>query len=205
MSKLTGWNLTWTITLAIGAGSAAIAAKMGFTVEAVQAVIRFTARTSFILFCLALSGAALYRLWPGAWTRWQRQNRRYLGVAFAVSHLIHALAIITFARLDPAQFHPANGAGMFVTGGIAYLFILLMAATSFDRSAAWLGPRAWRVLHIAGVHYIALSFLIAFGMRIPGSLAYAIPVAVLLAIYVVRAASWVKESGRLSGQRPNSL
>jgi sulfoxide reductase heme-binding subunit YedZ len=200
MRKLTGWNLTWMIALALGAGSAAIAAKLGFTVEAMQAVIRFTARTSFILFCLAFSGAALYRLWPGAWTRWQRQNRRYLGVAFAVSHLIHALALVAFARLDPAQFHAGNGAGMFVTGGIAYLFILLMAATSFDRSAAWLGPRAWRVLHLAGVHYIALSFLIAFGMRIPTGAAYAIPVAVLLAIYVIRAASRVRQSKRLSRQ-----
>ena len=200
MNKLTGWNLTWTIALALGAGSAAIAAKMGFTVEAMQAVIRFTARTSFILFCLAFSAAALYRLWPGAWTRWQRQNRRYLGVSFAVSHLIHALALFAFARLDPVQFHAGNGAGMFVAGGIAYLFILLMAATSFDRSAAWLGPRAWRVLHVAGVHYIALSFLIAFGMRIPAGAAYAIPVAVLLAIYLIRAASWVRESKRLSRQ-----
>jgi methionine sulfoxide reductase heme-binding subunit len=196
MSKLTGWNLTWTIALALGAGSAAIAAKMGFTVEAMQAVIRFTARTSFILFCLAFSAAALYRLWPGAWTRWQRQNRRYLGVAFAVSHLIHALALFAFARLDPALFSAGNGTGMFVTGGIAYLFILLMAATSFDRSAAWLGPRAWRVLHVAGVHYIALSFLIAFGMRIPQGAAYALPVAVLLAIYVVRAVSWIGSKKR---------
>ena len=200
MNKLTGWNLTWTLALALGAGSAAIAAQMGFTVEAMQAVIRFTARTSFILFCLAFSGAALYRLWPGTWTRWQRQNRRYLGVAFAVSHLIHALALVAFARLDPALFQAGNGAGMFVTGGLAYLFILLMAATSFDRSAAWLGPRAWRVLHVAGVHYIALSFLIAFGMRIPQGAAYAIPVAVLLALYAVRAVSWVRESRRLSRQ-----
>jgi sulfoxide reductase heme-binding subunit YedZ len=196
MNKLTGWNLTWTIALALGAGSAAIAAKMGFTVEAMQAVIRFTARTTFILFCLAFSAAALYRLWPGAWTRWQRQNRRYLGVAFAVSHLIHAFALVAFARLDPALFNAGNGTGMFVTGGIAYLFILLMTATSFDRSAAWIGSRAWRVLHAAGAHYIAVSFLIAFGMRIPQGAAYAVPVAVLLAIYVVRAASWVSSKKR---------
>jgi sulfoxide reductase heme-binding subunit YedZ len=196
MNKLTGWTLTWMIALALGAGSAAIAAKMGFTVEAMQAVIRFTARTSFILFCLAFSVAALYRLWPGAWTRWQRQNRRYLGVAFAVSHLIHALALVAFARLDPLLFHAGNGASMFVTGGIAYLFILLMAATSFDRSAAWLGPRAWRVLHVAGVHYIALSFLVAFGMRVPANLAYALPVAVLLALYLLRGLSWVSSKKR---------
>jgi sulfoxide reductase heme-binding subunit YedZ len=34
-----------------------------------------------------------------------------------------------------------------------------MTATSFDRTAAWIGPKAWRVLHTVGAYYIALSFL----------------------------------------------
>ena len=61
-------------------------------------VIRFTARTSLLLFCLAFSAAALARLWPNAWTRWQRRNRRYLGVTFAASHGIHAVAIACLRR-----------------------------------------------------------------------------------------------------------
>ena len=73
-----------------------------FEVEGVRMVIRFTARTSLLLFCLAFSAAALARLWPNAWTRWQRRNRRYLGVTFAASHAIHAVAIAAFAVMDPA-------------------------------------------------------------------------------------------------------
>jgi hypothetical protein len=65
-------------------------------------VIRFTARTSLLFFCMAFSAAALARLWPNAWTHWQRRNRRALGVTFAASHGIHAVAIGAFAVMDPA-------------------------------------------------------------------------------------------------------
>ena len=36
------------------------------------------------------------------------------------------------------------------TSGIGYAFIIAMAATSFDRSAAAIGPRAWRILQYFG-------------------------------------------------------
>lgn len=190
MTIMRGWGLTAAVALWIAAVSLGLLVQAGFSVEGVQAVIRFTARASFVLFCLAFSAAALYRLWPNAWTRWQRRNRRYFGVSFAASHFIHALAIIAFARLDPVQFHAGTGLGMYVLGGLAYVFIALMTATSFDKTAAWLGPRAWRMLHLTGGYYISLSFLTGFGKRIPMDLLYALPVAVLLAIYVLRGASW---------------
>ena len=37
-----------------------------FEVEGVRMVVRFTARTSLLFFCLAFSAAALARLWPKA-------------------------------------------------------------------------------------------------------------------------------------------
>jgi DMSO/TMAO reductase YedYZ heme-binding membrane subunit len=51
------------------------------------------------------------------------------------------------------------------TGAIAYVFILAMAATSFGASAAWIGRRAWTILHTVGSYYIWISFAIAFGKR----------------------------------------
>jgi hypothetical protein len=79
-----------------------------FEVDGVRMVIRFTARTSLLFFCLAFIAAALARLWPNAWTRWQCRNRRYLGVTFAASHAIHAVAIMAFAIMDPAAFAAAT-------------------------------------------------------------------------------------------------
>ena len=110
-----------------------------FEVDGVRMVIRFTARTSLLFFCLAFSAAALARLWPNAWTRWQRRNRRYLGVTFAASHGIHAMAIAAFAVMDPAGYAAATSITSYIFGGIGYAFIIAMTATSFDRSAKALG------------------------------------------------------------------
>ena len=88
-----GWRLFALLSLTLLALSIWIAGMRGFEVDGVRMVIRFTARTSLVLFCLAFSAAALARLWPNASTRWLRRNRRYLGVSFAASHAIHAVAI----------------------------------------------------------------------------------------------------------------
>ena len=88
-----GWRLFALLSLTLLALSIWIAGMREFEVDGVRMVIRFTARTSLVLFCLAFSAAALARLWPNAWTRWLRRNRRYLGVSFAASHAIHAVAI----------------------------------------------------------------------------------------------------------------
>src|ERR1017187_6585008 len=92
-----GWRLFAVLAATLIALSVWIAGMRQFEVDGVRMVIRFTARTSLVLFCLAFSAGALARLWPNAWTRWQRRNRRQLGVSFAASHAIHAVAIACFA------------------------------------------------------------------------------------------------------------
>ena len=54
-----------------------------------------------------------------------------------------------------------------VLAGTAYLFLAAMTATSFDRTAAWLGARKWRLLHLVGGWYIWISFAVAIGKRLP--------------------------------------
>ena len=117
---------------------------------------------------------------------WQRRNRRYLGVSFAVSHFIHLAAILTLAALDRALFWQLTNVTTIALAGTAYLFIAAMTATSFDRTAAWLGPRKWRLLHLIGGWYIWISFAVAVGKRVPLDSFYW-PMAVLvLAVAVVR-------------------
>jgi len=88
--------------------------------------------------------------------------------------------VATFAQLDPVAFHQASSVGNFISGGIAYGFIAVLAATSFDATAAWLERTAWQRLHLAGMYYLWISFVITFGKRIPMSPAYVVPVMVLL-------------------------
>ncbi|MFK4650323.1 DMSO/TMAO reductase YedYZ heme-binding membrane subunit [Bradyrhizobium japonicum] len=181
-----GWRLLAVLTLSLIALSLWIASMRQFEVEGVRMVIRFTARSSLLLFCLAFSAAALARLWPNAWTRWQRRNRRDLGLSFAASHAIHAVAIVAFAKMDRVGFVEATSAASYIFGGIGYAFIIAMSATSFDRTAALLGPQAWRVLHLVGGYYLWFQFMVSFGKRVPAMPLYAAFLIPLLAVMALR-------------------
>ena len=181
-----GWRLFAVLALTLLALSVWIAAMRQFEVDGVRMVIRFTARTSLLLFCLAFSAAALARLWPNAWTQWLRRNRRYLGVTFAASHGLHAIAIGCFAIMDPPAYAAATSAASYIFGGIGYALIIAMAATSFDRSAQAIGPRAWRRLHLIGGYYLLFQFTVSFGKRIPDMPLYTLFLIPLVAVFALR-------------------
>jgi DMSO/TMAO reductase YedYZ heme-binding membrane subunit len=187
-----GWRLAGALTLVLAGLCIWIAAMRQFEVEGVRMVIRFTARSSLLFFCLAFAASALARLWPAAGTRWLRRNRRYLGVTFAASHGIHAVAIACFAVMSPLLFMEATSPASFIFGGIGYAFIIAMVATSFDRSAAAIGPRAWRILHTSGIYYLWFQFMVSFGMRIPQMPNYAWFLLPLLAVMAFRIAAVVQ-------------
>lgn len=187
---LDGWSLTIVAAAAIALLAATIAVAGGGGAEALGLAIRVTARTSFALFLAAFTASAMHRLWPGRFARWQRRNRRYLGVAFAASHLIHAAAIIALASLHPAAFHDRAASMSRIPGLVAYGLLVAMAVTSFDRTAGWLGARAWKVLHTIGALYLWGAFVNAFLVRAlhtPGSW---VAVAVALAAMGLRVAAW---------------
>jgi DMSO/TMAO reductase YedYZ heme-binding membrane subunit len=181
-----GWRLFAVLALTLLALSLWIAGMRQFEVDGVRMVIRFTARTSLLFFCLAFSAAALARLWPNAFTRWQRRNRRYLGVTFAASHGIHAVAIATFAVMDPLGYAAATSLASYIFGGIGYGFIVAMTATSFDRTASALSASAWRRLHLIGGYYLLFQFMVSFGKRIPDMPLYALFLIPLLAVLALR-------------------
>ena len=187
-----GWRLLAVLALSLIALSLWIASMRQFEVEGVRMVIRFTARSSLLLFCLAFGAAALARLWPNAWTRWQRRNRRYLGLSFAASHAIHAIAIVAFARMDPAGFAEATSPASYIFGGIGYAMIIAMSAASFDRTAALIGPRAFRALHLVGGYYLWFQFMVSFGKRVPAMPLYAaflLPLLVVMALRLIAMAA----------------
>lgn len=185
---LEGWRLLAALALSLVVLSLWIASMRQFEVEGVRMVIRFTARSSLLLFCLAFSAAALARLWSNGWTRWQRRNRRYLGLSFATSHAIHAIAIIAFANMDPAGFAEATSPASYIFGGIGYACIIAMSTTSFDRAAALIGPHAFRALHLVGGYYLWFQFMVSFGKRVPAMPLYAaflIPLLIVMALRII--------------------
>ena len=181
-----GWRLFGLLSLTLLGLSIWIAGMREFEVDGARMVIRFSARTSLLLFCLAFSAAALARLWPNGGTRWLRRNRRYLGVTFAASHAIHLFAIACFAVMDPAAYAAATSIASYIFGGIGYAFIIAMTATSFDRTAALMGARAWRMLHLTGGYYLLFQFTVSFGKRIPDMPLYALFLIPLVAVFALR-------------------
>jgi DMSO/TMAO reductase YedYZ heme-binding membrane subunit len=181
-----GWRLFALLALTLLGLSIWIAGMRGFEVEGVRMVIRFTARTSLVLFCLAFAAAAMVLVWPNAGTRWLRRNRRYLGVSFAASHAIHAAAILAFAVMDPEAYAAATSLASYIFGGIGYAFIIALTATSFDRTAVAIGVRAWRRLHLIGGYYLLFQFMVSFGKRIPDMPLYALFLVPLIAVFALR-------------------
>ncbi len=187
-ARLSGWPLVAWCAGLLAAMAAVLFAVHGTGEDGWRALVRDTAETSSALFTAAFVSSALARLWPSAITRWMRQNRRYLGVSFAVSHSLHLVGILTLARVAVEHFtvNPVTLIG----GGTGYLFIAAMTATSFDRTAAWIGPRAWRLLHTTGAHFLWFIFAMQYIGLTMRYLAYAPLAVAALAAISVRVAAW---------------
>jgi sulfoxide reductase heme-binding subunit YedZ len=189
---LNGWRLTGTLTLLLIVMVALILAIDQASVDSIRMGIRATARTSLALFLPVFAASALIALAPGPATGWLRRNRRYIGVGFAASHTIHGILIIAFATIDPEQFWSRTSMATLYSGGLAYLFIFVMAATSFDRAVRWLGPRNWRILHTTGLWYLWISLVITFGKRGPEMPVYWLAVVLLVITLALRLAARVR-------------
>jgi methionine sulfoxide reductase heme-binding subunit len=160
-----GWPLFWLNALGLTAMAVVLTAQHDFGIEGVRVMVRTTAQTSLCFFLIAFSASSLHGLAPFGLTRWLLANRRYFGVSFAYSHFLHAIGLYLFSTLDPVAWAEHATTVMFVFGGAAYVFIALMALTSFDRTAALLGPWLWQKLHTTGAYYIWFVFLISEGRR----------------------------------------
>lgn len=193
-----GWRIVGFALLILALGLAAAFARLGWGEEGLRAAIRITAATSLVLFAAAFSASPLAALAPSRPTRWQRANRRFFGIAFGLSHLVHGAAIATLALTGGSGVLPSTVVEI-AGASAAYVFVVLMLATSFDRTAAWVGRRAWKVLHTTGGYVILTAFLATYAGRATQSAAYLAPVLLLLAVLALRivraAAAWRRQSG----------
>ncbi|NNL65811.1 MAG: hypothetical protein HKP30_06190 [Myxococcales bacterium] len=156
---LEGWPIVGWAAVGVLAAAGIVFASHGTGSEGWRQLIRATARVSGSLFLAAFLAAPLRRLWPNEATAWLLRNRRAIGVSVGVAHLAHGAAIAVFVRMTGHE----SPLGTLVAAGLAYLFLGLMVATSFDASAAALGRRRWRFLHRTGLYYLWFVFGFTFG------------------------------------------
>ena len=153
---------------------------------AVRLLIRLSARASLVLFLLAFSASSLRRLKAHPITTWLMDNRRYLGVAFAFTHTVHLAMLITLGYFFPDPFLGDLNAVSIAGGGLAYVFIYAMAASSNQTAVGVLGTTHWRRLHTWGGYYIWAVFTYSYGGRLLESVVWLPYVAALLVAMALR-------------------
>lgn len=191
------WWAFWLIAAAVTAITVGAMTTQPPGVPAIRLAIRVTARTSLLLFCTAFAASALAGWWPSAATRALLRYRRQIGLGFAFSHALHLAAIIFFARVAPGQFHAMTNWITYLGGGLAYVLIAAMAATSFDRTARWLGARRWRLLHGPGGYYVWLIFANSYAKRALHDPFYR-PMLALLPVALIVKLSWAIRQRRVA-------
>ena len=196
--RLRGWALTGWISLALLVMTALVLAGAGTGEPGVRMLIRATARSSAVLFLVSFVARPLRQFWRTDATAFAIKNRRYFGVSMAVSHFIHASAIGRLIAGFPAAYELK--AQTVVFGGLGFVFVAAMAATSSDAAFKKLGRARWTLLHRTGVWYLWFIFAFTFLPKPGGSVwdpLHALAVAAFVAAPLVRAAAYAKTRRRV--------
>lgn len=183
---MNGLRLLGAIVVIVGAMCAAL---LVLADPAAPLIVRWTARTSLVLFALVYLARPAVQLWPSPVTRGLLARRKWLGLGFAASHAYHFAGIIGLGWPDVGGFFsrtPPNPLGV-----ASYVALAMMTVTSFDRVRRAMSRRWWRGLHLAGIHLAWVVFLGSYAKRLDREPLYVIPMVLLLAIATVRGAAWV--------------
>jgi methionine sulfoxide reductase heme-binding subunit len=160
-----GWRLLGWTSVALVAMVVGLTAVYGLDEAGIRVLIRATARTSFAFSLLAFAASPLRRAWRSPGSAWLLANRRYLGLSFAVSHGLHLIAIFALYHWSGRELLAGTSPLVTVVGGLGYVLLAAMAATSFDGAVALLGVRRWRLLHSVGMYYLWFVFAVSYVPR----------------------------------------
>lgn len=183
--RFQGWSLFSLIAALVLLMTALTLAVNPDLTEGVRSAIRATARSSFALFLLAFTASAFAVLVPSPLSKSLVRERRFIGLAFAFSHLVHAVLIYWYGQLN-TEFWPGRTAVGNLPGSVGYVFILLLALTSFKSTTRLIGAIAWKRLHTTGMWVLAAIFAYSNFKRIPMSAWYVLPFGLICAATAVR-------------------
>ena len=156
----------------------------GWSEDALRLPIRASARIAVVLFCLAFGASSFRKFFPNSYTRWIMANRRYIGVTFAVIHLIHLFGLFILQR----TFHPVFDKAATISligGGMAYFFVVVMLLTSFSFFRKRLPGKSWFWFHTLGGYWIWFIFIRSYGRSVIRGESLLLPVLLLLVLVFV--------------------
>jgi methionine sulfoxide reductase heme-binding subunit len=195
-----GWSLFGLLCLLILVMTALILASNPDLVEGLRSAIRATARTSFALFLAAFTASAFAVLVPSSFSKALVRERRFIGLAFAFSHLLHAVLIYKYGQLN-TEFWPGRSTNTNIPGTLGYLFILLMTITSFKTTTRLIGRKTWKALHLTGMWVLAAVFAYSNFKRIPLSAWYVLPFSIMFSAVAIRVVGKIAQKNKRNQPR----
>jgi methionine sulfoxide reductase heme-binding subunit len=184
---MTGPRLLFVITMLI----ATMCAGLMFATDDARYVIRWTARTSLVMFALAYVARPATQLWPSPLSKRLLRERKWLGDGFAVSHLAHLFAIIAVAVTDWDAFLAARDLTTLLAL-VAFAVIFAMAITSIDSVRKAMSKRSWNALHRTGIHLVWVVFVGSYAGRLATSVVGPVAMVLLVGIAAIRGAAWLR-------------
>lgn len=160
----------------------------GYTEEPLGLMLRISARIALLIYLAVFIARPLRQLTANAASKWLLTNRRYLGITFASIMTAHLILLITLNGIKPV-----------IPGIVAFILVYLMLVTSFDKPAAALGPRRWRILHKSGLYFIGAIFSITVVSNVraaPADSVYLAMAALMLIALGIRIAAWAKRKNQ---------
>jgi len=125
--------------------------------EALAIGSRLTARLTFLFFIAAYLARPLWQRFRWGPARWALANRRWLGLAAALSHSVHLGYVVAYRGVVPENDDWVT----LIFGGAGFLLFWILGITSNDSSVQTLGTR-WRWLHRGGIHYLWFIFIVTY-------------------------------------------
>lgn len=166
----------------------------GFNEETNRQAIRISARIAVVLFSMAFIASSFQYFVKNVFSFWLLMNRKFIGISFAILHLIH----LAFLLLLQQNFHPVFNKAKTISligGGMAYVFLVLMLLTSFSAFSKYLSKKQWTALHTVGGIWIWYIFARSYFKRVDTEIEY-LPIVVLLAIVIIFRIARVVSKGR---------
>jgi hypothetical protein len=155
-----GWRFTILITAAILIIAAVMLIRGHFDESSILAAIRATARTSGVLFLFAFAAPGIR--WDGA-RLWFQRNASSLLLAFAGSHLIHFLLLITWVSLFPHSILKELSIPFVAVALLLYGVIFVVARAAFKSMNS--GVLHFNAPESAAMYLLWAVFAFAFGAR----------------------------------------
>ncbi len=181
-----GYHLPIGVLVFSAAGTIVAVVAGGWTEETVRLLVRLSARLSVLLFLVSFVAEAV-RVFNGSQSVQRTAERTAeFFLAFTASHLYHLAVLVALAVWFPDPFVRETQALTVIGGGLAYVFMVAIAAAIVIRQRF---PRGF--LASVGVYYIWVVFTRAYSYRVDDSPVYVLIFALLIVAFVVRlAAHW---------------